>query len=397
MKILIVNDYSVLSGGAERVSLILRDGMRARGHEARLFASSARPATGDNPADYICFGTESPLRRILQVMNPLAVRKLSQVLADYQPDIVHVRMFLTQLSPFILPLLRAIPTIYHVGNYQAICPINTKLLPDNSTCRHLAGRACYRDGCVSLLGLTRVGMQLGAWRRWRGVFKLIVANSKWLAQRLRADGVSVDEVVWNGTRVRAPRPPLANPPIISYAGRLVAKKGVDVLLHALAQVVVRIPAIRLIIAGDGPARREIESLISNLSLGAHVTMLGHLDSTRLDEALAPTWVHVVPSIYEEPFPNVAIEAMMRGVAVVATATGGSSEIVHHSQTGYLVIPGDPASLSHRLSHLLANEDLAERMGAAGRAVALAEFTEEQMLDRFLGIYSRVREQRPAVP
>ena len=59
MKVLLVNDYGVQAGGAERVSVLLRDGLRARGHDARLLTSTARPAPGDYPADYTCLGTES--------------------------------------------------------------------------------------------------------------------------------------------------------------------------------------------------------------------------------------------------------------------------------------------------------------------------------------------------
>ncbi|HXN11721.1 MAG TPA: glycosyltransferase family 4 protein, partial [Candidatus Acidoferrales bacterium] len=179
MKILIVNDYGVLDGGAERISLILRDGLRAQGHDARLFASSARPVAAENPADYICFGTAGPARRVLQALNPSAVLRLSRVLKRFQPDIVHVRMFHMQLSPFILPLLKGRRTLYHAGTYQMICPIGTKLLPNGSTCRLPMGRACYRSGCVSIAGLGRIEIQQSVLRRWFGVFGLVVANTAW--------------------------------------------------------------------------------------------------------------------------------------------------------------------------------------------------------------------------
>jgi len=389
VRILIVNDYGVLSGGAERVSLILREGLRVRGHESRLFTSRALPVSAANPADYTCFGSESPLRRVLQAVNPWAVWKMSQVLTEYQPDLVHVRMFKTQLSPFILPLLKDIPSLYHVGSYQSICPINTKVLPDGSTCRHLAGIECYRAGCVSILGLMRVGVQHGAWRRWRGVFRMIVANSRWLGERLRGDGIEVHEIIPNGTPVRVSRPALQEPPIVAYAGRLVPEKGVDVLLESMAQVVRKIPASQLLIAGDGPDRRNVESQIDRLGLQPHVTMLGYLDPDPLAQRMSAAWVQIVPSRYEDPFPNIIIEAMMRGVAVIASATGGAIEIVRDGLTGYLVPPGDPSALTERLIHLLENREVAEQLGAAGRAVALAEFTGDRMVDRFLEVYRKL--------
>jgi glycosyltransferase involved in cell wall biosynthesis len=317
------------------------------------------------------------------------VWKLSQVLNEYRPDLVHVRMFKTQLSPFILPLLKDIPSLYHVGSYQSICPINTKILPDGSTCRHLAGIECYRAGCVSIPGLLRIGVQHGAWRRWRGVFRLIVANSKWLGQRLRGDGIDVREIIPNGTPIRAPRPALQELPIVAYAGRLVPEKGVDVLLESMDQVVKKIPASHLLIAGDGPNRRDVETQIDRLGLRPHVTMLGHLDPEPLAQRMSAAWVQIVPSRYEDPFPNIIIESMMRGVAVIAAATGGAIEIVRDGLTGYLVPPGDPSILTERMIHLLENRAVSEQMGAAGRAVALAEFTEDRMVDRFLEVYRKL--------
>jgi glycosyltransferase involved in cell wall biosynthesis len=78
--------------------------------------------------------------------------------------------------------------------------------------------------------------------------------------------------------------------------------------------------------------------------------------------------------------------MMRGTALVATKTGGTPEIVRDGVTAYLVEPGDPVALGDRLLAVLGNRDLAERMGAAGRQVALNELTTDRMIDRFEEIY-----------
>jgi glycosyltransferase involved in cell wall biosynthesis len=389
MKILLVHDYGVVAGGAERITVDLRDGLRARGHDARMFASTARPLPLKNEADFTCFGTSGWPRRLLQAANPWAVRSLSQVLADFTPDVVHVRMFLTQLSPRILPLLAEVPALLHVGNHQTICPINTRVLPNESPCACRAGTACYREGCVSPLGLARTLLQLGAWRRHRGVFQLIVANSHALAAALRANDVSVGAVIPNGTRIVPPRRPLDDPPTIAFAGRLVAQKGLELLLRAMAIVVGHVPQAHLIVAGDGPDRRRIEGLVAEMSLGAHVTFCGHVKHASLAERLTGAWVQVVPSRSPEPGANVIPEAMMRGTAVVATTFGGAPEGLRDGVTGFLVPPFNPAALADRLLEILRSRALAERMGRAGRDVALAELTTERMLDRFESVYARI--------
>jgi glycosyltransferase involved in cell wall biosynthesis len=389
MRILILNDYGVLSGGAERVTVDLRDGLRAMGHDARIFASTAQPLRLANEADYTCSGHDGVLRRVLQVANPAAALALRRVLAEFRPEIVHVRMFLTQLSPLILSVLGRVPTLLHVGNFQTICPLNTRILPDGSVCRYRAGAACYRQGCVSALGLARTLVQLRTWRRRRTVFRLIVANSHALADTLRANDVDVGPVIWNGTRGVAARPPLQGPPTLAFAGRLVAKKGVDLLLHATALVVRQLPSARLLIVGDGEERDRLECLIRDLGLLDNVTMCGHLTRPELDRRLATAWVQVLPSRYPEPFANAVTEAMMRGTAVVGTAAGGTAELVRDGFTGYLVPVGDAPALAERLLSLLTDREAAERLGRAAREVALAQLTLERMVARFERVYTQL--------
>jgi glycosyltransferase involved in cell wall biosynthesis len=229
MKILLINDYATLTGGAEIVTLTLRDGLRQRGHDARLFASSAgsRSRRDISSADYECFGTTSRFRTLLQTANPWAFWQLRQVLKTFQPDVVHVRMHLTQLSPLILPLLTDIPTLYHAVWYRAVCPRGTKMLPDSSSCQHRAGTACRSHGCLPLRDWLPLMLQMRLWRHWSKAFNLIVANSEALKRQLVKELVKPVEVVWNGIPTQPPRPPLASPPTAVFAGRLVREKGVD--------------------------------------------------------------------------------------------------------------------------------------------------------------------------
>ena len=106
MKVLLVNDYSASVGGAEILMHDLRTALRERGHDARSFCSNAHPGTQQTEADYECLGTTSSFRNYFQTANPSAYLQLRRVLAEFRPDVVHVKMFLTQLSPLILPLLR---------------------------------------------------------------------------------------------------------------------------------------------------------------------------------------------------------------------------------------------------------------------------------------------------
>jgi glycosyltransferase involved in cell wall biosynthesis len=386
MKILLVNDYATPTGGAELVTLGLREGLRKEGHDARVFSSSARPSLGASFADYECVGTTSRWRTLLQVANPWAFTRLRRVLAEFQPDVVHVKMFLTQLSPLILPLLRDVPCLYHVVWYRPICPLGTKTLPDGTACQTPAGVVCYRNHCLPLRDWFPLMLQMKLWRRWRYVFNLVVANSEATRRHLVAEGIEPVKVVWNGVPIQLPRSPLSPPPTAVFAGRLIREKGVDVLLHAFVKVAARIPEARLLVIGDGPEKDTLGELIGKLGLVPNVSMPGHLSRSEMERHCARAWVQVAPSRWAEPFGMVAAEAMMRGTAVVASNVGGLPEIVQHGDTGLLVPPGDVDALAQALLQLLCNREVVEQMGRAGREIALARFSEASYVDRFVRFY-----------
>lgn len=391
MKILLLHDYGAPTGGAELQMLALRSGLRACGHEVRLFSSRARlvPEGAPPKADHLCFGTTSPLQVLSQTVNPSAYAALRRVLRDFQPDVVHMRLFLWQLSPLVLPLLQDVPCLYQACMYKPICPKGTKLLPDGSPCRDPAGVACYQNGCLTPQSWVALMVQRGLWQRWRGAIDQIAVLSTAMQAKLEAEGIGPAEVVPNGVPKRPLRPPLSDPPLVAYAGRLVQEKGVDTLLHAFADIAQDRPAVRLLVAGEGAAEASLRALARRLGVAEQIEWAGHLPRAEMEERFEAAWVQAVPSLWEEPFGNVSTEAMMRGTAVVASAAGGQTDIVEDDQTGYLVPPGDAEALAAALRPLLRSRERAEQMGRAGRARALAHFSETRCLDRFLTLYRRI--------
>jgi len=387
VKILLVTDYAHPVGGAELKFLRLRDGLRQRGHDARVFSTTAVNEPGASFADYTCHGTTAPYRTLLQSANPFAARQLRRVLSSFQPDVVHVGVFLTQLSPLILPALRTVPSLYHAAWYRPVCPTATKTLPNGATCTDHWGGACYRQGCLPLRDWVPLMIQMNLWHRWRGVFRRIIANSRAIADLLRAHGFGPVEIVWNGLPVVPARPPLADPPTAAFVGRLVPQKGCDVLLRAFALVIRDLPHALLLIVGDGPQRGELEHLAAELRLPARFT--GHVATEQMEPLLAGAWVQVVPSRYAEGFGNVAVEAAMRGTAVIASDAGGLRDVIEPNQTGLLVAPGDPAALASALTALLRHRDRAEQLGAAARQRALRHFIADRMVEDFLGHYRAI--------
>lgn len=390
MKILLLNDVGTATGGAETQMLSLRDNLRSLSHDVRLFSSQAKPVA-DSPllSEYSCFGTNSLFQVVSQTANVSAYLNLRRVLAEFQPDIVHVRMFMWQLSPLILPLLKEVPCLYQTAVYKAICPVGTKLLPDGSPCKYSAGKACLRHGCLTPQSWAVYMVQRRLWLRWKHAFDAVVALSHAMKANLEAEGITSVKVVHNGVPKRLQRPVLEGPPTVAFAGRLVSEKGVDVLLKALALVKEHVAEAKLIIAGQGVEAENLKLLAQELGVSESVKWLGHIPRQELEQQFDKVWVQVVPSLWAEPFGNVTTEAMMRGTAVIASATGAQPEIVSNNETGFLVPPGDIKALANALLKLLSNRKLAEEMGEAGRNRAIEEFSEERRTQNFLDIYQEI--------
>jgi glycosyltransferase involved in cell wall biosynthesis len=154
---------------------------------------------------------------------------------------------------------------------------------------------------------------------------------------------------------------------LAFVGRLVARKGVAVLIEALARVRARGVEARLDIVGEGPERPVLETLVDERDLGAAARFHGILDGAGVAAVLRRSGLLVVPS-FSEGLPVVIMEAMAGGLPVVASAVDGIPELVRDGDTGLLVPPGDPERLAQAILTLLHDPAMAGRMGEAGRSL-----------------------------
>jgi glycosyltransferase involved in cell wall biosynthesis len=169
-----------------------------------------------------------------------------------------------------------------------------------------------------------------------------------------------------------------DPPSVLFVGRDFHRKGGDLLLEAFHQVRRSVPGARLTIVGPGPAEPS--------SLPEWVEVLGYLDrntpegSRRMDAAYRNATLFCLPTRFE-PFGTSFVEAMLYGLPCVGPDAWAVPEIIVPDQTGLLVRPEDPEALARALVSLLLDRPRASRMGSAGRARVLAEFSWEAIAHR----------------
>jgi glycosyltransferase involved in cell wall biosynthesis len=171
-------------------------------------------------------------------------------------------------------------------------------------------------------------------------------------------------------------------PLLLAMGRLHPNKGFDVLIEAVA----RLPDIYLWIAGEGPARGELEAHAHRLFVKPRVRFLGWRDDG--PALLAACDAFVCPSRHE-PLGNVVIEAWAQSVPVIAAESQGPGALIRHGETGILVPVDDALALARAIQQTLADRPRARQLGLAGRAAFQRDFTEGIVVRRYLDFFRNV--------
>ena len=185
-----------------------------------------------------------------------------------------------------------------------------------------------------------------------------------------------------------PDPRSRNPrtPAIGCTGRLHAENDHATLLRAFARLGTRWPDVRLLLVGRGGEEGGLRALGETLGIAGRIQFAG-------EQADVAPWLARM-TVYAQPsrtagIPNSILEAMASGLPVVATAVGGTPEVVANGETGLLVPPGDPPAMAEALATLLSNPARAEAFGRAGRARVEAHFGEGLMLQRMEALLDRL--------
>ncbi len=239
----------------------------------------------------------------------------------------------------------------------------------------------------SVVATRRVDFAIGHPARWQRA-RAAIALSVALAERLRDAGVPADRVHVIPPAVEQPPPenaesigPADDGIRIVCIAALTPEKGVDVLIDAVPALHARFPALRVIVLGDGPERLALQHRIDATGCGHAVVLAGHVDHP--EQMLSEATLAVQPS-RAEGFGSSVLDALVRGVPVVASDTGGLRDALLGGG-GVLVPPDDPKALAGAIAALLDDPAERRRLAETGR-VAARQFTVDRLVSRTLDVY-----------
>jgi glycosyltransferase involved in cell wall biosynthesis len=177
----------------------------------------------------------------------------------------------------------------------------------------------------------------------------------------------------------------ATPPkwVVAGVGRLSPEKGFDVLIRAAAAVARLDPSVGFVVFGDGPLRKILTDRIITLGLEGRFVLAGYRSDL---DRLFPCFDLLALSSYTEGLPNVVLEAFASGVPVVATAVGGTPEILQEGINGFLIRPGDSGQLADRILAILGSNSRGRSMGASGKRLVSSKFSFRAQSDSYRELF-----------
>ena len=302
--------------------------------------------------------------------DPRALARLTRHLRSFSPDI----MFAIDHHNALL----------WGGLASVVAGVPTRVLASHTTGRN-DGRSTFRAS-------DRFAMTF-----FDGVVALSDRHAEFLSSQEGVPAAKI-EIIENGIDVTAfaSRPGdlrgelgiASDAPVMAIVAALRPEKAHDAVLRAAQRLLPHHPHLRVLIAGDGPRRPDLEQLAIELNLDETVIFAG--ERRDIPAVLNTADVVVLPSHPAvETLPLAVMEAMAAGVPVVASAVGSVPDMIEAGENGFLIEPADVEQLSHNVDRLLRDAALRERIAAAARTTVASRYTAQRMAARYADYFERL--------
>ncbi|MFH1233015.1 MAG: glycosyltransferase family 4 protein [Patescibacteria group bacterium] len=405
MKILLINKFHYLRGGAERVYFNTAKVLSEHGHDLAFFSMN-RPKNVVSRwskyfIDYVDYQDKklSFLKKIKVVLKILynyqAKQNLEKLLREFQPDIAHLHNIYHQLSPSIIDMLKKyqIPMVMTLHDYKLICP-NYKIYSKNEVCYKCQGeryyncffRKCMKDSYAkSFLVMIEAYLNNKILKLYHKIDLFIVPSHFMedvcvkfgiLENKLRVVNNFVDSSCISNAKV-------SDKSYLLYFGRLSEEKGIDILLKAMEKIE---DNIKLKIVGVGPEEKNLKIKSVKLKVKKNIEFIGYKYGEELNNLIINAKAIIIPSIGLENMPMSMLESMALGKVVIASKIGGISEVIKDGVNGMLFSSGNSDSLATKINQLREiNINDMEKNAIA----TIKNFSSEEHYDNIINIYKKL--------
>ncbi len=405
MKILFVTKHYRPGAGDRSYMFGLEKRLRRRGHEVGYFAM-AYPANLPSPfsryfVPNVTFGdalhSRNPLKWLKTFLrsfySPESSSRITRLLQDYRPDVVHIHSLDTHLTYSILPAIRKqnIPVVWTLHTFAPLC-ISYFLYDRRKGCVCEACRpkrffmaALKRCGNGSLPASV-TGSLIHSFNHTLDLFRFVdvfVCPSRFVRDKFIAFNFRPEKLVWLPNFVDLPEiRPSATGRYGIFLGRIEREKGVYPLLEALQETGIPFKFI-----GDGSARQDLVRKARGMGL-QDVEFTGYKTGDELKDLISGAMFCVVPSLVYEVGPLAVLDAFSFAKPVIGFKIGGIPEMVRNDETGYILDDFSPRALRQKMLFLYRHPEKAALMGQRARRYVTATHDAERHCDRILRIYGR---------
>lgn len=408
MKILMVDKFFFIKGGAERYYFELKKLLEDRGHEVIPF-SMQHPENFETPyekdfVDDIEFNGLTTLEKFKHapkiisrvVYSKRAKEAVCRLIEREKPDIAHLHMIDHQISPSILHAFRdkKIPVVQTCHQYKLVCPsYRLFVMHKNRICEkcikghfyHAILERCHKES-LSASMLVAAESYIHRMMKIYDLIDVFHVPSRFLGQKLIEGGFPQNKIWHSFYTINLedyPFHPEAEDYFIYY-GRLSEEKGVLTLLKAMQKT----PNAKLLIAGDGPHRAALEGFASANGL-KNVTFLGNQHNETLIPLIQKSRFVVVPSEWYDNSPLVIYESFSMGKPVISSTLGGMPELIEHGKSGLHFTAGNVDALAASILQLWDNREACQKMGRHARKTAEKEFSPEAHYQKIINLYEKM--------
>lgn len=413
-KVLVVNKYHFISGGAERYFFTIMEALRRQGIDAIPFSVDyaktvdtpyrkyfIKPIVQDGEAKMI--NQDPSWREKLQLArnvlwNEDAAKAIRRVIEAEKPDLAYFLNFNNHIGPSAIAECRklGLPVIMRMSDFNLVCASNMyyRGLPCTD-CKKGLHHAILNKCVHGSISKSAVAAAAGAYHRWKKVYKGVaafIAPTMFMKKDLVELGFPED-IIYQINTFAKPRPkaePDYDSPYILFVGRFAPYKGIDTAIQAFAKVRSR-KNVTLKLVGDeaDSDAARVKALAAKLGVEGITFLPFERDKEKLLGLYQKALFTLVPSENYENLPNTLLESFSCGRPVIATRLGSLPDIVIENKYGVLYEFGNVEDFAEKIQWMIDHPEEREIMGDGVYAALQTDYSEEQHLQKLLAVFESV--------